>query len=105
MATTTSSFITRKSFLKKAQQQKEEERIFNGTDLPSDGDIFCVDIIEKRDGKFGDCHLLYIVNEQGEKKKVWSPSKLIRDIGDKSETHIIYFTSLGQSLKKKRKNL
>ena len=96
----TAGFISKGSFLQKVQQRKEEDTILHWSDLSENGEIYRINDIEDKEGKFGPCHILHIQNDQGEKKKVWSPSKLIRDIQDKKETHIVYFTSLGQSFKK-----
>ena len=94
------AFITNNSFQNKVQQRREEETVLNWIDLPDNGEIYRINTVEEKEGKFGPCSILHIENQQGEKKKVWSPSKLIRDIKDKQDTCVIYFTSLGQTRKK-----
>ena len=89
------SFISRNSFSKLA----EENKVLNWTQLPVDGVIYRIDKIEKNEGQSFTSYVLYIENDRGDKKKVWSPSKLIRDIEGKEKTHTIYFTSLGQTKK------
>ena len=88
-------FISQDNFLQKLQVRKEEEKILNWTEFPSNGEIFRITRIENIKTKYGESSILHVEDVNGDGKKVWAPSKLLRDIEGK-ESSTVYFTSLGQ---------
>ena len=88
-------FITQDNFFQKLQVRKEEEKILNWIEFPSNGEIFRIIRIENIKTKYGESSILHVEDVNGDEKKVWAPSKLLRDIYGK-ETSTVYFTSLGQ---------
>ena len=95
------TFITRELFVEKAPIAREDERVFNWSYLEVDGEIYKVEHIEEKEGKFGTCYILQAINQEGLRKKVWSPVKLSNLI-KKNQNKITYFTSLGQVHQKGR---
>ena len=88
-------FISQDNFIQKLQVRKEEEKILNWIEFPSNGEIFRIVKTKNVKTKYGESTILHVEDANGDGKKVWAPSKLIRDIEGK-ETSTIYFTSLGQ---------
>ena len=64
------TFITRELFVEKAPITCEEERVFNWSDLEVDGEIYKVEHIEEKEGKFSECYILHTINQEGLRKKV-----------------------------------
>ena len=95
------AFITKESFTEKASIAREEEKVFNWCDLEVDGEIYKVENIEEKEGKFGICYILHTITQEGFKNKIWSPTKLSNQI-QKKQNKITYFTSLGQVHRKGR---
>ena len=89
------AFISQTAFAKKAEQQKEAKRALSWKDLPVNGEIYKIEVIEEKVGKYGPCYIANTINERGEKKRIWIPIKLVRDIEGKEDKKI-YFISLGQ---------
>ena len=88
-------FISQNNFFQKLQVKKEEEKILNWTEFPSNGEIFRIVKTKIVKTKYGESTILHVEDSNGDSQKVWAPSKLVRDIQGK-ETSTIYFTSLGQ---------
>ena len=93
-------FITRGTFKKLSLKKKEEERDVNKwSELPVDGTVFKIVNSEKKQGKFGDCYILTVIDKAGETSKVWAPKSLQKEIEEESskiKPRSIYFCSLGQ---------
>ena len=86
------SFITKNTFFRKVDEQKDD--VLNWTDLSRE-EIYRVDLVERVEGKYGLVAILSIVNRRGEALKVWSPSYLLKRI-DQRPNSTAYFISLGQ---------
>ena len=63
------AFISRTAFAKKAELQKEANRVLTWKDLPVDGEIYKIEVVEEKSGKFGTCVIASIINARGEKKR------------------------------------
>ena len=59
---------------------------------------------EEHESKYGACHLLYLIDKEDNKRKLWAPSRLISYIKDnRGEKDNVFFCSLGvQPADKKR---
>lgn len=99
----TGHFMSRSNFRKKVESQvKVSGDIKPWIELPIDGTIYKIASFEQKDGKFGICTILSIIDKLGQKTKVWAPRALVREIEAeerKEQPREIYFTSLGQSKK------
>ena len=87
-------FISEESFVVKASAAREENYVHKWTELLQ-GEIFKITHSQQVEGKFGPSFILDIINEKGEKKKVWTPKRL-NDKYVNNPTKTVYFTSLGQ---------
>ena len=87
-----SGFISKSKF----QEEIEKDKVLNWIDL-EEGKIFRIKKIEPKVGKFGDCAILTIEDEDGEEARVWSPSQLYKRLQEKKGEATPYFTSLGQA--------
>ena len=92
-------FITRGQFKKLSTQKKEEDRdVTNWADISTET-IFRIKQVEKKIGKFGDCHIITAISKTREEIKVWAPKKLLEEFQEeekKKKTRALYFISLGQ---------
>ena len=97
------SFISKGTFKRLCLKKKEEDRdVYRWAELPVDGEVYKIVDSRKVRGKFGDCHILTIVNKAGEESKVWAPKGLQREIETeaiKTNPRSIYFCTLGQNKK------
>ena len=60
---------------------------------------FLVISSEKKQGQFGDCYILTVIDKAGQTTKVWAPKLLQKEIEEESRkdnSRSIYFASLGQ---------
>ena len=87
-------FISQDNFLQKLQVRKEQEKVLNWTELPSDGEIYRIIRIENIKTKFGESSILHVEDVNGVGKKVWAPSKLMRDIEENKETSLHFLILL-----------
>ena len=96
-------FISRSTFKKLCIIKKEQERDVKAwSEMPVDGTIYKIIESKKVQGKFGECHILTIIDKLGEENKVWAPKKLQKEIeveAEKPKPRSIYFCSLGQNKK------
>ena len=93
------SFISKQEFDDKVKIQKVEFKVKNWSDI-EESIIYLIDTIEEKySAKYGECYILHIEDDQGNKDKVWAPSLLITQIRERRKSdEIPYFVSLGQEV-------
>ena len=97
-------WITKEDFQQQVEKQKEEEETTPWGDLEEEK-IYLIDKIEELESiKYGQCFLLHIKDRQGDTKKVWSPSRMVKYIKINRQPHqLVYFCSMGQERFDKKK--
>ena len=91
------SFISKRAFTEQAKITREESQVSNWVDIPTNGEIYKVNSIDEKEGKFGPCFIITIESDRGEKSKLWSPRKLASIIQE-NPSKTVFFCSLGQTL-------
>ena len=90
------SFINKSVFEIKAKRRREEEKVLNWAELPQDV-IYRINEVEVIEGgKYGTSYILFLVDINNSKVKVWASKKLISDLERKESYDIPYIISLGQ---------
>ena len=90
------SFINKSVFEIKAKRRREEEKVLNWSEL-SQNVIYRINEVEVIEGgKYGTSYILYLVDIDNTKVKVWGSKKLISDLERKESHDIPYIISLGQ---------
>ena len=104
-----SSFPTLSEFGRIADGQREVYKEATRWDELGEGVVFRINSIEKKDSKFGVCHLLHCTKEgeeeSGEEIYIFAPKALIKDFKKRYRVeHVPYFISLGQGVCELTKN-
>ena len=90
------SFINKSVFEIKAKRRREEEKVLNWAELPQNV-IYRINEVEVIEGgKYGTSYILFLVDIDNTKVKVWASKKLISDLERKESHDIPYIISLGQ---------
>ena len=90
------TFINKSVFEIKAKRRREEEKVLNWAEL-SQNVIYRINEVEVIEGgKYGTSYILYLVDIDNTKVKVWASKKLISDLERKESYDIPYIISLGQ---------
>ena len=90
------SFINKSVFESKAKRRREEEKVLNWAEL-SQNVIYRINEVEVIEGgKYGTSYILFLVDIDNTKVKVWGSKKLISDLERKESHDIPYIISLGQ---------
>ena len=90
------SFINRSLFESKAKRRREEEKVLDWSELSQNVvyQITKVEVIEG--GEYGTSYILFLVNIENTKVKVWGSKILISELQRKKAYNIPYMISLGQ---------
>ena len=90
------SFINKSVFESKAKRRREEEKILNWSELLQNV-IYRINKVEVIEGgKYGTSYILFLVDIDNTKVKVWSSKKLVNELERKEAYDIPYIVSLGQ---------
>ena len=90
------TFINKSVFEIKAKRRREEEKVLNWAELPQNV-IYRINEVEVIEGgKYGTSYILFLVDIDNTKVKVWASKKLISDLERKESHDIPYIISLGQ---------
>ena len=99
------SFINKSVFEIKAKRRREEEKVLNWSEL-SQNVIYRINEVEVIEGgKYGTSYILFLVDIDNSKVKVWASKKLISDLERKESHDIPYIISLGQEAYGKSKTI
>ena len=99
------TFINKSVFEIKAKRRREEEKVLNWAELPQDV-IYRINEVEVIEGgKYGTSYILFLVDIDNTKVKVWASKKLISDLERKESHDIPYIISLGQEAYGKSKTI
>ena len=99
------SFINKSVFEIKAKRRREEEKVLNWAELPQNV-IYRINEVEVIEGgKYGTSYILFLVDIDNTKVKVWGSKKLISDLERKESHDIPYIISLGQEAYGKSKTI
>ena len=90
------NFINKSLFQSKAKRRREEEKVLNWSEL-SQNVIYRIKEVEViKGGKYGTSYILYLIDIDNTKVKVWASKKLINELERKESYNIPYIISLGQ---------
>ena len=90
------TFINKSVFEIKAKRRREEEKVLNWAELTQNV-IYRINEVEVIEGgKYGTSYILFLVDIDNSKVKVWASKKLISDLERKESHDIPYIISLGQ---------
>ena len=90
------SFINKSVFESKAKRRREEEKVLNWSELLQNV-IYRINKVEVIEGgKYGTSYILFLVDIDNTKVKVWSSKKLVNELERKEAYDIPYIVSLGQ---------
>ena len=90
------SFINKSVFESKAKRRREEEKVLNWSELLQNV-IYRINKVEVIEGgKYGTSYILFLVDIDNTKVKVWGSKKLINELERKEAYDIPYIVSLGQ---------
>ena len=90
------TFINKSVFEIKAKRRREEEKVLNWAELTQNV-IYRINKVEVIEGgKYGTSYILFLVDIDNSKVKVWASKKLISDLEQKESYDIPYIISLGQ---------
>ena len=90
------SFINKSVFENKAKRRREEEKVLNWSEL-SQNVIYRIKEVEVIEGgKYGTSYILFLIDIDNTKVKVWASKKLISELERKESYDIPYIVSLGQ---------
>ena len=90
------TFINKSVFEIKAKRRREEEKVLNWAELTQNV-IYRINKVEVIEGgKYGTSYILFLVDIDNSKVKVWASKKLISDLERKESHDIPYIISLGQ---------
>ena len=99
------SFINKSVFEIKAKRRREEEKVLNWAELPQNV-IYRINEVEVIEGgKYGTSYILFLVDIDNTKAKVWASKKLISELQRKQSHDIPYIISLGQEAYGKSKTI
>ena len=90
------SFINKSVFESKAKQRREEEKVLSWVELLQNViyRINKVEVVES--GKYGRSYILFLIDADNTKVKVWGSKKLVNELERKEAYDIPYILSLGQ---------
>ena len=89
-------FVSDEVFTVRANAIREAEKTLNWTDL-DETVVYSITGIQERKSQWGPCWILYLLDRNGNRCKVWSPSRLIHDLKkQRQETDRPFIKSLGQ---------
>ena len=90
------SFINKSVFESKAKRRREEEKVLNWSELLQNV-IYRINKVEVIEGgKYGTSYILFLVDIDNTKVKVWGSKKLVNELERKEAYDIPYIVSLGQ---------
>ena len=90
------SFINRSLFESKAKRRREEEKVLDWSEL-SQNIVYQITKVEViKGGEYGTSYILFLVNIENTKVKVWGSKLLISELQRKEAYDIPYMISLGQ---------
>ena len=90
------SFINKSVFESKAKRRREEEKVLNWSELLQNV-IYRMNKVEVIEGgKYGTSYILFLVDIDNTKVKVWGSKKLVNELERKEAYDIPYIVSLGQ---------
>ena len=90
------SFINRSLFESKAKRRREEEKVLDWSEL-SQNIVYQITKVEViKGGEYGTSYILFLVNIENTKVKVWGSKILISELQRKEAYDIPYMISLGQ---------
>ena len=90
------SFINKSVFESKAKHRREEEKVLNWSELLQNV-IYRINKVEVIEGgKYGTSYILFLVDIDNTKVKVWGSKKLVNELERKEAYDIPYIVSLGQ---------
>ena len=99
------SFINKSVFERKAKRRREEEKVLNWSELLQNV-IYRINTVEVIEGgKYGTSYILFLVDIDNTKVKVWSSKKLVNELERKEAYDIPYIVSLGQEPYRKTKTI
>ena len=91
-----SQFVSDEVFALRANAIKEAEKTLNWIDLDQTV-VYSITGIQERKSKWGACWILYLLDRNGNRCKVWAPSRLINDLKkQRQQTDRPFIKSLGQ---------
>ena len=99
------SFINRSLFESKAKRRREEEKVLDWSEL-SQNIVYQITKVEViKGGEYGTSYILFLVNIENTKVKVWGSKLLISELQRKEAYDIPYMISLGQESYGKTKTI